>query len=786
MIGTLLNERYRVDSELGRGGMGVVYSGHDGLLDRPVAVKVLSAAGLGSQGKARLLREAQAAAKLNHPHIVSVYDAGEADGSPFIVMELVKGGSLREASALSLVDSLSLIGQICEALDHAHRAGIIHRDLKPENIIITPDRTAKLMDFGLARAVGMSRLTEQDSVVGTFAYLAPELVIGQEATPQSDLYALGVMLYELTTGRPPFAGDTLVAVISQHLNAPVVPPSTYNASLPPALEQIIIRLLAKTPSDRYPSAAAVLEALDGVRAALTGSVSLPVGVPAQTAHVTSGIVLLDRMVRGRLVGRDKELAELRDFWSRAERGEGHMVLLSGEPGIGKTRLAEELVVYARLHGALILEGHFHPELGLPYLGIREALRDHLRSRPPEAARAEVGSTAPELIKLVPEVGEIVGEVTPNPPMSDLQAERMRMFDHVTQFLLGLAGRSPILFVLDDLHWADAPSLLLIHYLLRNAQQSRVLVLGTYRETELDPVRPFYESMVGLNRERLYTRLILRRLPAENVAALVGVLLDGPVDEKLIEVIARETEGNPFFVEEVVKSLVEQKVLRTEGGVWKPVRGIELEVPQSIQVALGRRLAGLSEDAQSALNQASVLGREFNLDVLLAMGEWEEDRLLDALDEAVRAQLIAEVRGAGQDQYTFAHALLVQVLYESMNTRRQARLHQRAGEALERVYARRLDDQVEALAHHFALARITAAEQAVTYSLRAAEKASAIYAYDQAIRHYAVALEVLPDIEAAGREAQVWELLGDTHMKTFVTGEAIRAYENALARLEQAG
>jgi serine/threonine-protein kinase len=347
--------------------MGVVYGAHDTLLDRPVAVKVLPAVGVSREGKSRLMREAKATARLNHPHIVSVYDAGETNGSPFIVMELVEGKTLREASTQSLVDSLNLIRQVCDALEHAHNAGIIHRDLKPENIVITPDQTVKLMDFGLALASGRSHLTEPGTLMGTFAYLAPELVMGQEAMPQSDLYALGVMMYELTTGRAPFVGDTLVAVISQHLNAPVVPPSTYNAAIPPALEQIIVRLLAKAPGERYGSAAEVLQALDKVQAELTGSIQLPVRVAVQTAQVTSGAILLDRMVRGRLVGRDKELAELRDFWNRAERGEGRMALLSGEPGIGKTRLAEELVVHARLRGALILKGHFHPELGLPYL-----------------------------------------------------------------------------------------------------------------------------------------------------------------------------------------------------------------------------------------------------------------------------------------------------------------------------------------------------------------------------------------------------------------------------------
>ncbi|MBM2850650.1 MAG: hypothetical protein HW418_3592, partial [Anaerolineales bacterium] len=216
MIGATLHNRYRIDAELGQGGMGVVYRAHDTLLNRPVAVKVLSAAGLGTAGKARLLAEARAAARLNHPNIVAVHDAGEADPSPgsgqaapFIVMEFVEGNSLRDQLPKTLAESLAIAWQVCAALEHAHSNGIVHRDLKPENIVLTRTQTAKLMDFGLARSADPTapRLTEEGAIAGTFTYLAPELLLGQPASAQSDLYALGVMLYELTTGRPPFTGD---------------------------------------------------------------------------------------------------------------------------------------------------------------------------------------------------------------------------------------------------------------------------------------------------------------------------------------------------------------------------------------------------------------------------------------------------------------------------------------------------------------------------------------------------------------------------------------------------
>src|SRR5262245_51212386 len=273
--------------------------------------------------------------------------------------------------------------------------------------------------------------------------------------------------------------------------------------------------------------------------------------PSQRGAVFS---LLDHIIRGQLIGREDELSQLESFWNRTERGEGHLVLLSGEPGIGKTRLVEELSAFANLRGALVLNGHFHPELGVTYLGFREALQDYLRSIPPDKARKVIGTSAPELVKLVPEVEAIIPNIIPNPPMGELEAERLRLFDHVTQFLIRLTKKTPMLFVLEDLHWADGPSLMFLHFLLRNTRQVPMLVLGTYRETELDPVRPFYETLLGMNRDRLYTRVALQGLDERNVDKLVSALLDGPVEAGLVTAIARDTEGNPFFIEEVVKGL----------------------------------------------------------------------------------------------------------------------------------------------------------------------------------------------------------------------------------------
>jgi serine/threonine protein kinase len=311
MIGITLQERYLLESELGRGGMGVVYRARDTLLERDVAIKLVAAESLGTEGRGRLLQEAQAAASLNHPYIVAVYDAGLADESDdsraaaFIVMELIDGLPLSDYQVAGIEEVLTIASQIAAALEVAHGRGIIHRDLKPENVLVSIQPApagelvavhVKLMDFGLARITGRTRMTQEGALVGTMAYIAPEIILGQPATEASDLYSFGVLLYELAAGRPPFEGDTPTAILSQHLHAPVTSPNVFNDRVPPDLDSLIVALLHKKPEKRPASAAEVAETLRRL-------LQNPLEIGIFTLDP------LDRLVRGRLVGRDEELAE---------------------------------------------------------------------------------------------------------------------------------------------------------------------------------------------------------------------------------------------------------------------------------------------------------------------------------------------------------------------------------------------------------------------------------------------------------------------------------------------
>jgi len=770
MIGTVLNERYRLDSELGRGGMGVVYRAHDTLLDRDVAVKVLGNTGLGTESRARLLREAQAVARLNHPNIVAVHDAGEADGLPFIIMELVEGRSLHDAPPHEIADIVSIAKQLCGALEHAHAQGIIHRDLKPENVLVTPNGSVKLMDFGLARSIA-SRFSTEGTIVGTVFYLAPEQALGQEIDGRADLYALGVMLYELVTGRLPFVADDPLAIISQHLHAPVVPPSTHNPEIPPALESLILRMLRKKPEERPASATDVRQSLEQWR----GEAAAPDGE----------LSLLDRLVRGRLVGRDRELEEAKTLWQQAQSGAqaGRVLLISGEPGIGKTRLLRELVTLAQVSRARALVGECYAEGDAPYAPIAQIIQAaaDLSGFPDLTGLADLITLAPALRSRFP-------GVPPGPPL-DPQAEQQRLFESVVELCAVL---SPLMLVIDDAHWADSGTLALLRYLARRARTSRarLLIVLTYREVELDEARALNDMLHDLNRERLAIRFKLTRLSREQTCDLLEAMFAEDVAPEFVDGVYRETEGNPFFIEEVCKALIEEGKLYREGGRWRRLSMEEIEIPQSVRVAIQTRVGKLPSFAQETLRLASVFGREFDFDALKEMSELDEDTLIDALETAERAQIISEARrgrpmkGRTSMSFVFAHALIPSTLSESMSGLRRQRLHRRAAQALECVYPDRLDELAPLLGRHFAEAGDS--EKAVEYLLKAGDRARGLYAYQEAIESYQKAVALLKEQDAHDRAARTLMKLGLTYHTVFDFRRSRQAYQEGFALWRQAG
>jgi len=731
--------RYQVRQLLGEGGKKKVYLVHDNTLDRDVAFALIKTEKLDKESKTRITREAQAMGKLgDHPNIVTIHDMGEHEGQPYIVLPVMSGGDIEgliekaPEHKLPLEQAISITKSVCQGLEFAHSKGIIHRDLKPGNVWLSADGTAKIGDFGLAVAVDLSRLTQSGMMVGTVSYMPPEQAMGGKVTPKADLYSLGAMLYEMVTGRPPFIGDDSVAIIGQHINTSVVSPTWHRADLPPGLEVLILQLLEKDPEKRPSSAGYVLKALESIEA---GKVEKE---PSQVTTAPESSPLYRKV----FVGREPEQKQLQTAFSGAMSGQGALMMVVGEPGIGKTALCEQLATYVTLRGGKTLVGHCYEEgsLSLPYLAFVEAMRSYVLTRETRDLRKELGTGAADVARIVSEVREKL-KVEPRFPESP-EEERYRLFQAVTSFLTNAAKVQPLLIVLEDLHDSDKGTLEMLIHVSRNLSGARLLIVGTYRDVEVDRTHPLSAALAELRRVATFDRVLLRGLNADEVRRMLESITREEVPWSLAEAVHRQTEGNPLFVQEVVRYLVEEGLISREEGHWKATT-LEMSIPEGLRDVVGKRLSGLSPECNRILSIASVIGRDFRLDALQKVADVSDDELFTALEEAKGAAVLEEQASVGIGaSFRFTHAFFRQILYEEMFAPRRIRTHQQVGRALEDVYARRREDHAAELAEHFAQStEHDDLVKALEYSEMAAERASSVYAYGEAVRLLEQALKV---------------------------------------------
>ncbi len=432
-------------------------------------------------------------------------------------------------------------------------------------------------------------------------------------------------------------------------------------------------------------------------------------------------------------------------WKETVEGVRRAVLVSGEPGIGKTRLVSELVRYAHEHGATILWGRCDEELSVPFEPFAEALRHYVACIPSDRVKAELGTLGGELTRILPDLSARVSGLAA-PVQTDPETERHRLFEAVSDFLSEMSRADPVILVLDDIHWADKPSLLMLRHILRSGAPMRLFVLGTYRDTDLDRSHPLSDVLAELRRQPGVDRLDLGGLGPAEVTTFMEAAAGHELAEdglELAEAVFAETQGNPFFVGEVLLHLVESGAIVHRDGRWVSDKTLEeVGIPEGIREVLGRRLSRLSDAANNALSIAAVIGATFDLAIIEASGGPSGDDLFDALDEAAQASIVREVPGT-VGRYSFAHALVRSALYDELTTNKRVRMHWRIGEALEQRHERHLDQHLDELAYQFtegALAGDPA--KAVDYCRRAAEKASIELAFEAAAQHYQRALATL--------------------------------------------
>ena len=605
--------RYRIRDRVGGGGNGVVYRAHDDLLARDVAIKVLSERREGDEDEKvavrRLTREAQAASALNHPNIVTVYDVGETDDGPFIVMELIEGLTVRHliAEKPSTDHVLAIATQVARALELAHGAGIVHRDIKPENVMVRGDGVVKVLDFGLARATprdapdsAVTAVTALGTIAGTAAYMSPEQARGEALDSATDVFALGATLYELLARRHPFASSDVVATLARVLSDTPAPPSTLNPEVPPALDDLIMRMLSKSARQRPPTGD-VLQAL----AHLSG------GVPSVAATAPAA-------VPPTIVGRDSALKDLLDLFAEVESGRGRIVAISGEAGIGKTALVEGFLASLRNRRRPLVTGKGQcserlsgKEAYLPWLELLDSMRDEARRPLLETLRTLAPSWHAQIAPLSTDDSPEARLATVNRGGSQEWLKR-----ELAVFLEETARTRPIVVLIEDVHWGDDSTIDLLAYIAGRLANVKVLLLVTYRPSDAKLTQhPFLRLNIDLQSRGVGRELGVGLLSRADIDRYLSMEFGAHrVPAEFVDLVHARTEGHPLFMAELLRSLRARGTIREEDGVWvlaRPLADVMRDIPDTIRKVIELKIDRIDEADRRLLVVGSVQGAEFD-------------------------------------------------------------------------------------------------------------------------------------------------------------------------------
>ena len=737
MISSVISH-YRVLSKLGAGGMGEVYLAQDTHLDRLVAIKFLPVDL--TRDAARLRRfeqEARAVSALNHPNIVTIFEIGEVSTGRFIVLEYVKGRTLREiigsGQGLALLPAIGR--QVANALAVAHDAGMVHRDIKPENIMVRDDGYVKVLDFGLARlatrdissdsTADTAIQTRPGMLIGTVAYMSPEQVKADAVGSASDVYSIGVVLYEMATGRKPFKSGSELAVMHQIAYDQPPAPTTLNPDLPLALETLIVRMLDKNPQQR-PSAADVAAALAAAEQPVPAAADGAAPSPRQSR---------------RTVGRAAERGRLRAAFHSASAAHGLIVCVTGETGLGKTTIVEDFLSELQQIDAasMFARGRCSERLAgaEAYLPLLEALESLGGANPSVAAAMK--ATAPSwyvqlAVSRDPSVERIMTE---SPTVSQ---ERMKR--ELAAFLHAVATERPLVLFFDDLHWADASTVDTLAYLAGRLSDMRMLIVATYRPSEMLLNRhPFLAVVLDMQARGVCQELPLAFLTLDDVDQYLA--LEFPRHDfpnQFASLLFTKTEGNPLFMTDVVRYLRDRKVIGTVNGRWALVQSvpeIDTDLPATVRSLIQRKISQLDDADRRLLLAGSTQGYAFDSAAVaraLGMDAAEVEERLQSLERTHGFVTLLEEEELPDHtltvRYRFVHVLYQHALYGSLTPSRKAALSAGIAEALLAFHGEGSSHVASELAFLFETARDW--RRASEYFLAAARNAARIFANQEAI------------------------------------------------------
>jgi predicted ATPase len=726
---------YRLLSRLGAGGMGEVFLAEDTRLERQVAIKVLPAAFTQDADRLRrFLLEARASSALNHPNIITVHDIGESEAGRFLVMEHVQGRSVRDimAAGPSLAHLRDLGAQMAKGLAAAHAAGIVHRDIKPDNVMVRDDGYVKILDFGLARLTQsesrrLETATEPGVLMGTLRYMSPEQASGETAGPPSDVYSLGMVLYEIATGRGPYQANSFLGVLNAIVRETPPPASQVNPQLPPEWNGIMMRMLEKDPA-RRPTAAEV--------AAFFAQDSAP---SAEFATMAIATATWSVPARHAVVGRKREQQELRAALQWVSAGRGLICSVVGEPGIGKSTLVEEFLTGMTAAGQwLIGRGRCSERLAgteayLPVLGALESL---LQRGSQPGLSATMQQFAPAWYAQVAPLAESGGD-TARLLNGGLAISQDRLKRELGLFLQEAARARPLLLFLDDLHWADISTIDILTYLASQFDSLRLLIVVTYRPSDMLLAKhPFLQIKPDLQARGALRELQVGFLDAAEIAQYLNLEFPGHrFPAAFPRLIQAKTEGSPLFMADVIRYLKDREVIAQADGAWRlatELPAIEKDLPESVRGMIERKISQLNEEDRRLLGVASVQGYEFDSAIaarVLGLPPDEVEERLEQLEKVYGfVRLMREAEFPNHEltlRYRFVHALYQNALFHGLRATRRATLSREVAQALEACHGQHSAHAANELAVLWEAARDYA--KASTYFAIAARQAAKVFA-----------------------------------------------------------
>lgn len=723
----VIDRRYDVLHVIGSGGMGTVFAVRDRLTRQMVALKRVSTQTSMIDDthnvvelRETLAKEFATLASLRHPNIISVLDYGFDDGQPYFTMELVSNPlTITQAAAtVTATQKMDYLIQMLQALAYLHRRGIIHRDLKPGNALLDGDQV-KVLDFGLA-TLQASRSDEDvaNNVVGTLAYIAPEALRGESVSIQSDLYAAGVIAYEMFAGKHPFEINDVTGLIRDIV---MTPPDVNEMDTDVSIQWIVQRLLEKEPEDRYPDAQTAIQRLSEV-----------IGL-----STTTDTSIRESFLQGaQFIGRGDELRQLENAFKEAQDGQGTAWLVGGESGVGKSRLLDEFRIRALVTGATVLRGNAVQDGGRLYQAWVEILRQLVLVVMPD-------ETAASILKLImPDLDSLLGYTIPDAPELDPQATRERLVVTIAQLFSQV--QTPMVVLLEDLQWAHE-SLEVIEYLSRRIIAWPVLFIGSYRSDERPTLLDELPNLVHIQLQPLH--------PAAIAQLSVAMLGDNGNNPNVVSLLQEETEGNIYFIIEVVRALVEESGQMSQVG--------QATIPQhmftgGLAAIVERRLSQMSRADRRLLNFAAIYGREVDTTLMEAaypeinVGEW----LLRANES-----LVLQVR---DNRWWFAHDKLREGTLKVLSPEEKIQYHAQVAETVEVLYAND-PEQVVNLAYHWREAHNPAKE--LTYAQQAGQQILDNGLPEVAIDYLNRALELCEQVAVTDQQrADIVLLLGNAEQE----------------------